>query len=79
MRTARGCHERVVGDVYRVTNPRVFRVLDRYETKFVRERCIVKLDGGTRSTAWVYCYRYGIASATRIASGDYRVHRDRGS
>jgi gamma-glutamylcyclotransferase (GGCT)/AIG2-like uncharacterized protein YtfP len=77
MRAARGRRERVVGDVYRVSNPRVFRVLDRYETKFVRERCIVKLGRGSRSRAWVYRYRYGVAGRTRIASGDYFfVHRN---
>ena len=74
MKAARDRRERVVGDVYRVTNPRVFRVLDRYETKFVRVRCVVKLDRGMRSTAWIYRYRYGVAGAARIASDDYRVH-----
>ena len=75
MKTVRGGRERVVGDVYRVTNPRVFRVLDRYEANFARERCLVKLARGVRRTAWAYRYRHGVAGATRIASGDYRVHR----
>ena len=77
--TARGRRERVAGDVYRVTNPRVLRVLDRYEGEFVRERCVVKLDGGGCRIAWVYRYRHGVAGATRIASGDYRVHRSSAS
>ena len=64
----------VSGDVYRVTSPRVFRVLDRYEARFVRERCLVRLARGVRSPAWIYRYRHGVASATRIASGDYRLH-----
>ena len=46
MRTARGGRERVVGDVYRVTDARVFRVLDRYEARFARERCVVSLERG---------------------------------
>jgi gamma-glutamylcyclotransferase (GGCT)/AIG2-like uncharacterized protein YtfP len=75
MRSARGRRERVVGDVYRVTNPRVLRALDRYEGEFVRERCVVKLDRGGYGVAWAYRYRYGVAATTRIASGDYRVHR----
>ena len=75
MKSARGRRERVAGDVYRVTNPRVLRVLDRYEDEFVRERCVVKLDRGGCCIAWTYRYRYGVARATRIASGDYRVHR----
>jgi len=75
MRVSRGRRERVVGDVFRITNARVFRVLDRYEARFVRERCVVQLARGGRKLAWVYRYRYGVASAARIASGDYRVHR----
>ena len=71
MTTALGGRERVVGDLYRVTNPRVFRVLDRYEASFVREGCVVKLARGVRRTAWAYRYCYGVAGAPRIASGDY--------
>jgi gamma-glutamylcyclotransferase (GGCT)/AIG2-like uncharacterized protein YtfP len=78
MTAARSRRERVVGDVYRVTNPRVFRVLDRYEANFVRERCVVKLDRGVRITAWAYRYRHAIGNVTRITCGDYRIHR-RGS
>jgi gamma-glutamylcyclotransferase (GGCT)/AIG2-like uncharacterized protein YtfP len=74
MTAARGRRDRVVGDVYRVANPRVLRVLDRYEREFARERCIVNLDGGGYGIAWVYRYRHGIAGAPRIASGDYRAH-----
>ena len=80
MCAARMRGERVVGDVYRVTNPRVLRVLDRYEAgprgkaRFVRERLIVTLDRGGRRTAWAYRYRYSVATADRIASGDYRRH-----
>ena len=76
MATARGRCDRVVGDLYRVTNPRVFRVLDRYEDEFVREWCVVKLDRGGCRIASAYRYRYAVAGAARIASGDYRVHRD---
>ena len=75
MRVARGLRERVVGDVYRIANARVFRVLDRYEARFVRERCVVRFARGGRKIAWAYRYRYSVASAARIASGDYRVHR----
>ena len=75
LRLARGRRERVVGDVYRVTNPRVFRTLDRYENEFVRERCVVKLDRGGCRIASAYRYRYAVAGAARIASGDYCVHR----
>lgn len=74
LRTVRGRGDTVAGDVYRVANPRVFRVLDRYEARFVRERCIVRLARGARTRAWIYRYRYGVARATRIESGDYRLH-----
>jgi gamma-glutamylcyclotransferase (GGCT)/AIG2-like uncharacterized protein YtfP len=66
---------RVVGDVYRVGKPSVFRVLDRYEANFVRERCVVKLTRGGLRRAWVYRYRRSVARAVRITSGDYRLHR----
>ena len=81
MSSARGRGERVAGDVYRVTNPRVFRVLDAYEAgervkaRFVREPCVVELARGRRTVAWVYRYRYSLVAAARIASGDYREHR----
>lgn len=81
MRPARGRGEAVVGDVYRVANPRVFRVLDRYEAgddraraRFVRARCVVKLPRGARRSAWVYRYRHNVVAAARITSGDYRAH-----
>jgi gamma-glutamylcyclotransferase (GGCT)/AIG2-like uncharacterized protein YtfP len=81
MGAARGRGEHVVGDVYRVSSPEVFRVLDRYErgargkARFVRDRCVVRFARGAQKAAWVYRYRYAVVSAARIASGDYRVHR----
>lgn len=81
MGAARGRGEWVVGDVYRVTSPRVFRVLDRYEAgergkaRFAREPCVVDLGRGGRRIAWSYRYRYSVVTAARIASGDYRTAR----
>jgi gamma-glutamylcyclotransferase (GGCT)/AIG2-like uncharacterized protein YtfP len=81
MRAALGRGERVAGDVYRVTNPRVLRALDRYEgatrdkAPFVRERCVVKLTRGGGRTAWTYRYRHSVAGAARIVGGDYRSQR----
>ena len=71
LRCARRRGETVAGDVYRVKSPRVLRVLDRYEARFVRERCSVQLARGGRKAAWTYRYAYGVASAVRIAGGDY--------
>jgi gamma-glutamylcyclotransferase (GGCT)/AIG2-like uncharacterized protein YtfP len=73
--------ETVVGDLYRIVNPRVLRVLDRYEAggsmrnaRFVRGRCFATQAGGRVRAAWVYRYRRRVASTARIRSGDYRVH-----
>ena len=84
MTRARGRRELVVGDVYRVTRPKVFRVLDRYEAgparskaRFVRERCVVNFERGGCRTAWTYRYRYGVVGVARIESGDYRAHSRR--
>jgi gamma-glutamylcyclotransferase (GGCT)/AIG2-like uncharacterized protein YtfP len=81
LRDARHRRERVQGDVYRV-QPRVLRVLDRYEAgsprckaRYRRERCVVKfVRGSARSTAWTYRYRYSVAGVPRIVGGDYRAH-----
>jgi gamma-glutamylcyclotransferase (GGCT)/AIG2-like uncharacterized protein YtfP len=81
MRAARGRGERIVGDLYRVANPRVFRVLDRYEAgsarakaRFVRVRCVVKPVRGAGKAAWAFRYCRSVVSVARISSGDYRVH-----
>jgi gamma-glutamylcyclotransferase (GGCT)/AIG2-like uncharacterized protein YtfP len=77
---ARAQREWVCGDVYRITSPRVLRVLDRYEAgastlraTFARVPCVVVV-GRRRRPGWVYLYRRGVRSATRISSGDYRKH-----
>jgi gamma-glutamylcyclotransferase (GGCT)/AIG2-like uncharacterized protein YtfP len=81
MRAARGRGEFIAGDLYRVSRPEVWRVLDRYERgvrgkpRFVRARCVVRFARGTRTTAWVYRYCYAVVGAARISSGDYRVYR----
>jgi gamma-glutamylcyclotransferase (GGCT)/AIG2-like uncharacterized protein YtfP len=75
MRSARGRGETVAGDVFRIADPRIFRVLDRYEARFVRERCSVRLERGGRKLAWTYRYRDSVASAVRIVSGDYLGYR----
>jgi len=69
-----GRRETVAGDVYRIANARVFRVLDRYEARFVRERCSVRLARGAHGSAWVYRYRYPVGRAVHIAGGDYLVY-----
>jgi gamma-glutamylcyclotransferase (GGCT)/AIG2-like uncharacterized protein YtfP len=80
LRRARAQREWVAGDVYRIANPRVLRVLDRYEAgastlraTFVRVSCVV-IVGRRQRPAWVYLYRRSVRSAARISSGDYRKH-----
>ncbi len=75
LRVAGHPRAKVTGDVYRIGGRRVFRVLDRYEARFVRERCIVKLARGTRARAWIYRYRDSVAGLPVIVGGDYRTHR----
>ena len=81
---ARGAREWVVGDVYRIGNPRVLRALDRYEAgvrssdpTFERVSCVVTLEDGTRKSAWAYFYRRSVVHAARVVSGDYRAHLER--
>jgi gamma-glutamylcyclotransferase (GGCT)/AIG2-like uncharacterized protein YtfP len=71
----------VVGELYRVAEPRFLRALDRYEAGgslarpcFRRERCLVRLARGGVRQAWVYRYRRSVACHSWIASGDYRRH-----
>jgi gamma-glutamylcyclotransferase (GGCT)/AIG2-like uncharacterized protein YtfP len=80
LRSARSRGEWVIGDIYRITSPRVLRVLDRYEAgartacaAFVRVPCVV-LFKRVRRSAWVYLYRRNVRPDSRIASGDYRRH-----
>lgn len=82
MKPPRSPRDFVVGELYRVTDPSVLHVLDRYEAggslrrpRFARERCIVRLDRGGRCAAWIYRYRPPVARRSRIAGGDYRLHR----
>lgn len=84
MHVALGRRQWVVGDVYRVTSPRVLRALDLYEAgarawrpQFERVRCIVALTRGGRRAAWVYLYRPRVRRARRIVRGDYRRDRAR--
>lgn len=84
LKPPRSRHDRVVGELYRIADARVLHVLDRYEAagslrrpRFARERCLVRLARGGRCTAWIYRYRLSVARHPRIASGDYRLYRER--
>jgi len=73
----------VVGDLYRLPQPTILRVLDRYEAgtgrglpRFVRRRCTVEV-GRRRVSAWTYLYRPIPRGRHRIACGDYRRYLGR--
>lgn len=79
MTEATGDDERVVGDVYALTDVEVtMRELDRYEgaespwpSYFERGFAQVALAAGTTMTAMVYLFRGDVAETQRIASGDW--------
>jgi gamma-glutamylcyclotransferase (GGCT)/AIG2-like uncharacterized protein YtfP len=67
---------RVQGEIYRLDDPELLRVLDREEGyNFVRRRAIVTLADGRRVRAWLYRYRGSRARATPIPDGNYRRAR----
>jgi gamma-glutamylcyclotransferase (GGCT)/AIG2-like uncharacterized protein YtfP len=78
LRSAIRRNEWVVGDLYRVRRPAIYRALDRYEAgdaprlpRFTRELCTVWL-ARRRRIAWVYVYRRSVRRRQRIPHGDYR-------
>ena len=64
---------RVRGELYRLHDAELLRVLDREEGyNFKRLRAGVTLADGRRSRAWVYRYRGSRRRAVLIPNGDYR-------
>ena len=63
----------VRGELYRLHDAELLRVLDREEGyNFERLRTGIVLADGRRSRAWVYRYRGQQQRATPIPDGDYR-------
>ena len=63
----------VHGELYRLRDRELLRVLDREEGyNFERCRAGVRLAGGRGSRAWVYRYRGSRRRAVPILDGDYR-------
>ena len=63
----------VRGELYRLHDAELLRVLDREEGyNFERLRAGVILADGRRSRAWVYWYQGSRHRAVLIADGDYR-------
>ena len=66
----------VRGELYRLHDRELLRVLDREEGyNFERRRAGVNLVDGRRSRAWVYRYRGPRHRAIPILDGDYRRAR----
>lgn len=71
--------ETVVGEVWRLTDPALFRELDEFEgctevpPLFVRAPRDVTLDGGGTISAWVYLYSRSTAGLRLIPSSDWRT------
>jgi gamma-glutamylcyclotransferase (GGCT)/AIG2-like uncharacterized protein YtfP len=64
---------RVRGELYRLHDRELLRILDRDEGyNFERRRAGVQLAGGRRSRAWVYRYVGSPRRGTPIVDGDYR-------
>lgn len=77
--------EWVVGELYRLTNPRLtLRALDLYEAgawpvpaRFARARGIAYVGSRARRRVWVYRFVGPVRAERRIAGGDYEQHRAR--
>jgi gamma-glutamylcyclotransferase (GGCT)/AIG2-like uncharacterized protein YtfP len=78
---ARRRDEWVIGDLYRLRNARrILRALDRYESRFVRERVVARVARRRLPRAWIYRFRGPVRARNRIAGGDYesylRIRKD---
>jgi len=73
--------EIVVGEVWRLDEPDLLRMLDEFEgcveapPLFVRASRTVTIDDGGTLTAWVYVYARSTAGQRAIPSGDWRAFR----
>jgi gamma-glutamylcyclotransferase (GGCT)/AIG2-like uncharacterized protein YtfP len=76
----------VHGELFRLSSPRVWTVLDAYEgydpdreaaSLYVRRR--VSLAVPRETTAWVYWYNGPVEDAPRVTSGDWAAYRADGA
>jgi gamma-glutamylcyclotransferase (GGCT)/AIG2-like uncharacterized protein YtfP len=66
---------RIHGEVYRLHDPGLWRVLDSVEgTRYHRGEVGVWRTGGRRVTACIYWYVGPLRGAVPIPAGDYRAH-----
>jgi gamma-glutamylcyclotransferase (GGCT)/AIG2-like uncharacterized protein YtfP len=65
----------VTGELYRVLDPALWRVLDSAEgSQYHREEAGVQMADGREVTAFVYWYTGPLDRGTAIPGGDYRTH-----
>lgn len=63
------------GEVYRLTDPGLWRALDSAESsRYHRGEVGVRLAGGRQVTAYIYWYVGPLRRAVPIPGGDYRAH-----
>ena len=68
-------HGAVVGEVYRLADADLWRVLDSTEgPQYHREEVGVRMAGGRLVTAFIYWFVGPIDRAVPIPGGDYRAH-----
>jgi gamma-glutamylcyclotransferase (GGCT)/AIG2-like uncharacterized protein YtfP len=77
---SRGTRDRVIGEIYHLTDPRVtLEILDECEGRhFKRKRVTIEKQHGQRVTAWIYLYVGTVKQQSRIHSGDYLRYRNSG-
>jgi len=66
---------RIRGEVYRLRDPALWRVLDSAEgSQYHRGEVGVRMAGGRRLTAYIYWYVGPLSRGVPIPGGDYRAH-----
>lgn len=72
MKPAETADEWVIGELYGITQPDPWSVLDEYEGLDYERRILrVRIDDGGVIDAWVYLYLGDTSQRARIFSGDY--------
>src|SRR6266545_4406867 len=71
----RDLHGVVTGEVYRVSEPPLWTVLDSAEgPQYHREEVAVQMAGGGEVTAFIYWYTDRLDRGVPISGGNYRAH-----
>ena len=70
----------VLGDLFRLLDPKTLPMLDEYEGsyEYQRVRTVALPDSGEPVKCWVYEYIGGVSEARRIVSGDWLKENESG-